>query len=161
MRKGFLIYEEMRKYFPIYEEAVSHIWVCNYSIRNFLIYEENLIFCFISASIFLLSHTTLYSTLSSPFPYFANHLSSLLHISQVTNLYFFTLPFSRQNSGFQYPKIWPFHGVRASTPPRPIVLNPPSTPPKDWYPSLGLKCWQDCPLNRVSHIFYEFLCRLL
>ncbi len=25
MRNGFLIYEEMRKYFPIYEEAVSHI----------------------------------------------------------------------------------------------------------------------------------------
>jgi hypothetical protein len=25
MRKGFLIYEEMRKYFPISEEAVSHI----------------------------------------------------------------------------------------------------------------------------------------
>ncbi len=25
MRKGFLIYEEMGKYFPIYEEAVSHI----------------------------------------------------------------------------------------------------------------------------------------
>jgi len=25
MRKGFLIYEEMRKYLPIYEEAVSHI----------------------------------------------------------------------------------------------------------------------------------------
>jgi hypothetical protein len=25
MRKGFLIYEEMRKYFPIYEEAVNHI----------------------------------------------------------------------------------------------------------------------------------------
>jgi hypothetical protein len=25
MRKSFLIYEEMRKYFPIYEEAVSHI----------------------------------------------------------------------------------------------------------------------------------------
>jgi hypothetical protein len=24
MRNGFLIYEEMRKYFPIYEEAVSH-----------------------------------------------------------------------------------------------------------------------------------------
>jgi hypothetical protein len=24
MRKGFLRYEEMRKYFPIYEEAVSH-----------------------------------------------------------------------------------------------------------------------------------------
>jgi hypothetical protein len=25
MRKGFLIYEEMRKYFPIYEGAVNHI----------------------------------------------------------------------------------------------------------------------------------------
>jgi hypothetical protein len=25
MRKGFLIYEEMRKYLPIYEEAVSYI----------------------------------------------------------------------------------------------------------------------------------------
>jgi hypothetical protein len=25
MRKGFLIYAEMRKYFPIYEEAVSHM----------------------------------------------------------------------------------------------------------------------------------------
>jgi hypothetical protein len=25
MRKGFLTYEEMRKYFPIYEKAVSHI----------------------------------------------------------------------------------------------------------------------------------------
>ncbi len=25
MRKGFLIYEEIRKYLPIYEEAVSHI----------------------------------------------------------------------------------------------------------------------------------------
>ncbi len=24
-RKGFLIYEEIRKFFPIYEEAVSHI----------------------------------------------------------------------------------------------------------------------------------------
>jgi hypothetical protein len=24
-RKGFLIYEEMRKYFPIYEATVSHI----------------------------------------------------------------------------------------------------------------------------------------
>jgi hypothetical protein len=25
MRKGFLLYEEMRKFFPIYEEAVSSI----------------------------------------------------------------------------------------------------------------------------------------
>ncbi len=48
MRTGFLIYEEMRKYFPIYEEADSHVWLCNCSILNFLIYEENLIFLFIS-----------------------------------------------------------------------------------------------------------------
>jgi hypothetical protein len=27
MRKGFLIYEEMGKYFPIYEEAVSHSYM--------------------------------------------------------------------------------------------------------------------------------------
>ncbi len=46
MRKGFLIYKEIRKYFPIYEEAVSHIWLCNCSILNFLIYEE--IFFFLS-----------------------------------------------------------------------------------------------------------------
>ncbi len=25
VRKGFLIYEEMLKYFPLYEEAVSHM----------------------------------------------------------------------------------------------------------------------------------------
>jgi hypothetical protein len=25
MRKGILVYEEMREYFPIYKEAVSHI----------------------------------------------------------------------------------------------------------------------------------------
>ena len=48
MRKGFLIYEEMRKYLVKYEEAVSHIWLCNCSILNFHIYEENLIFFFIS-----------------------------------------------------------------------------------------------------------------
>ncbi len=44
MRKGFLKYEEMHKYFPIYEEAVSHIWLCNCSILNILIYEENWFF---------------------------------------------------------------------------------------------------------------------
>ncbi len=48
--EGLPIYEEMRKYFPIYQEAVSHVWLCNYSIPNFLIYEENLIFFFISAA---------------------------------------------------------------------------------------------------------------
>ncbi len=48
IRKSFSIYEERRKYFLIYEEAVSHIGLCNCSILNFLIYEENLIFFFIS-----------------------------------------------------------------------------------------------------------------
>ncbi len=48
MRKGFLIYEKMRKYLTINEEACSHIWLCNCSILNFLIYEENLKFFFIS-----------------------------------------------------------------------------------------------------------------
>jgi hypothetical protein len=48
MRKGFLIYEEMRKYLTKHEEAVSHIWLCNRYILNFLIYKENLIFFFIS-----------------------------------------------------------------------------------------------------------------
>ncbi len=48
MRKDFLIYETLRKYFPIYEEAVSHIWLRNCTILNFLIYEENLIFFIIS-----------------------------------------------------------------------------------------------------------------
>ncbi len=47
MRKGFLIYEEMRKYFRIYEEAVSHIWLC--STLNFPIYDENFILFFISS----------------------------------------------------------------------------------------------------------------
>ncbi len=36
---NIIIYEEMRKYFTLYEEAVSHIWLCNWSILNFLIYE--------------------------------------------------------------------------------------------------------------------------
>ncbi len=31
MRKGFLMYEEMRKYLVEYEEAVSHIRLCNRS----------------------------------------------------------------------------------------------------------------------------------
>jgi hypothetical protein len=48
MRVGFLIYEEMRKYLPIYEEAVSHIWPLQPLLLIFLIYEENFIFLFIS-----------------------------------------------------------------------------------------------------------------
>ncbi len=36
----------MSKYLTIYEEAVSQIWLCNCSILNFLIFEENWIFFF-------------------------------------------------------------------------------------------------------------------
>jgi hypothetical protein len=43
MRKGFLVYEEISKYFTIYGEAVLHPIP-----PNFLIYEENFIFFFIS-----------------------------------------------------------------------------------------------------------------
>jgi hypothetical protein len=50
MRKGFLIYEEMRKYLVIFEEDVSHILydIATATHLNFLVYEENLIFFFIS-----------------------------------------------------------------------------------------------------------------
>jgi hypothetical protein len=48
MRRGFLIYEEMRKYLVIYEEAVGHIRHCDRSHLNFLIYEANFVFFFIS-----------------------------------------------------------------------------------------------------------------
>ncbi len=47
MRKGILICEKMRKYFTIYEEAVSHSYMTLHPIPlNFLIYEENFIFFF-------------------------------------------------------------------------------------------------------------------
>ncbi len=42
------VYEEMRKYLTIYEEAVSHIWLCTRSLPNFLIHAESFIFFFIS-----------------------------------------------------------------------------------------------------------------
>ncbi len=48
MRKGFLIYDKKRKNLPICGEAVSHIWLCNRSLLNFLRYEENLLFFFFS-----------------------------------------------------------------------------------------------------------------
>ncbi len=53
MSKGFLVYEEIRKYSTTYEEAVSHMWLCNRSLLNFLINEENLIFFFISVPLHL------------------------------------------------------------------------------------------------------------
>jgi hypothetical protein len=45
IRKGFLIYEKKRKYFPIYEEAFNHIGMTLQLLNSdFLIYKENLIF---------------------------------------------------------------------------------------------------------------------
>ncbi len=43
----------MPKYLTIYEEAVSlsHIWLCNRSLLNFHIYEENFLFFFISVGV--------------------------------------------------------------------------------------------------------------
>ncbi len=60
IRKGFLMYEEMRKYLTIYEETVGHMGFCNCFILKFLIYEETFIFFFISASTSTIC--TLYST---------------------------------------------------------------------------------------------------
>ncbi len=40
----------MRKFLDIYEEAVSYIWLCNCSLPNFLINEENFIFFFMSVA---------------------------------------------------------------------------------------------------------------
>jgi hypothetical protein len=48
MKKGFLKYGEMHKYLVIYREAVSHMKLCTRSLLNFLIYEENFVFFFIS-----------------------------------------------------------------------------------------------------------------
>ncbi len=51
MTNGFLICGEIFAHFLIYYEALPHIWLCNCSTLNFPIYEENLIFFFISLSI--------------------------------------------------------------------------------------------------------------
>ncbi len=48
MRKGFLIYKEIRNFLTIFEEAVSQIGLCNRSHLNFLIYEDNFIFIFLN-----------------------------------------------------------------------------------------------------------------
>ncbi len=48
MRKGCLIHEEMCKYLTIYEETVSHIWLCNRSLLNFLKYERKIWISFLS-----------------------------------------------------------------------------------------------------------------
>ncbi len=48
MTNGLLIYGVIFAHFLIYWETLPHIWLCNCSTLNFPIYEENLIFFFIS-----------------------------------------------------------------------------------------------------------------
>jgi hypothetical protein len=57
MRTSFLKYEEMRRYFPIYEKAVSHMTLQHlYTEFPYIQYEESLIFlsvyCVGSTSVF-------------------------------------------------------------------------------------------------------------
>jgi hypothetical protein len=48
-RTGFVTYEEMRKYLTIFMRRTLVIYdICNRSLLNFLIYEENFILFFIS-----------------------------------------------------------------------------------------------------------------
>ncbi len=71
MKKGFLnlIYEEMRKYFPIYEEAVRHIGLCNCSILNFLKqYMRKIWFLFLSLRITYTTTGSVLVLLSNFFP---------------------------------------------------------------------------------------------
>ncbi len=51
MTNGLLIYGEIFAHFLIYEEALPHIWLCNCSALNFLIYEENVRFFFYQCNI--------------------------------------------------------------------------------------------------------------
>ncbi len=46
IRKGFLIYEERRKYLVMDGDPISPIWLCTRSLLNCLIYEENFHFFF-------------------------------------------------------------------------------------------------------------------
>ncbi len=50
MTNGLNIYGEIFAHFLIFQEALPHIGLCNCSTLNFLIYEEHLIFDFISAA---------------------------------------------------------------------------------------------------------------
>jgi hypothetical protein len=56
IRKGFLIYEEMRKFFPVYEEAVRHIWLCNQSLLIPL-YIREILFYFLPANFGMEPHS--------------------------------------------------------------------------------------------------------
>ncbi len=51
MRKGFLIYEEIRTYFIIYEKAVSHIWLCTRDPLWLSLYMIKTLFSFLSVQL--------------------------------------------------------------------------------------------------------------
>jgi hypothetical protein len=57
MRKGFLMYKEMRKFFPIYCMRMPLVILSYMTLHpiplNFLIYEENFLFFFISVRMML------------------------------------------------------------------------------------------------------------
>jgi hypothetical protein len=68
MRKGFLIYEEMRKYFTIYEDEALHPIT-----PNFLIYEKKFSFlfyqCSLALQLFLSGQTLDHSTFNNYITY--------------------------------------------------------------------------------------------
>ncbi len=111
MRMGFLTYEEMHKYLTIYEEFVSHIWLCNRSFLNFLIYEENLIFFFISAELFLMQKNykelspVVYSAfnvkITQPLWYTWIWIAHILHRCTLTVYFIFLYSFV-----FLFLKVW-------------------------------------------------------
>jgi hypothetical protein len=70
MRKSFLIYEEMRKFFPIYEESYMTLHPIP---LNFLIYEGNFISFFISVVI-VIGYEFHYSSPLLAFPVFLSPL---------------------------------------------------------------------------------------
>ncbi len=59
MRTGFTMYEGMRKFFTIYEEAVSHIWLWSRSLWISL-YMRNILFSFLSVYNILYEHIIKY-----------------------------------------------------------------------------------------------------
>ncbi len=60
MGEGFLIYDEMRKYLVINEEAVSHIWLCHRSWIS--LGKCGIFFFFISVHFRILSEPVIVNT---------------------------------------------------------------------------------------------------
>jgi hypothetical protein len=80
----FLIYEEMREYSAIYEEAVSHVWLCNSSRLDFLIYWGKFCFLFLSVYITLIRTKLVLRRLSSLSPMLRMMQTLLVTVSTMT-----------------------------------------------------------------------------